>query len=166
MQVPAAAPTSTLPTRPDSLTNSTKPVVLVRDTNCWCPFCERVSVASRGTLWVLSDICRLASHSLAAATAHSPPGASHFAVICCPPAAICPLVPQFQQVWLALEEKGIPYDCVLIELYNKPAWYKELVPTSLVPAVVSALGVCAAWCVCWDLGDGFQGPQASPQRGV
>lgn len=41
------------------------------------------------------------------------------------------------QVWLALEEKGIPYDCVLIELYNKPAWYKELVPTSLVPAVVS-----------------------------
>lgn len=40
------------------------------------------------------------------------------------------------QVWLALEEKGIPYDCVLIELYNKPAWYKELVPTSLVPAVV------------------------------
>jgi glutathione S-transferase len=48
-------------------------------------------------------------------------------VIACPPA----------QVWLALEEKGIPYDCVLIELYNKPAWYKELVPTSLVPAVVS-----------------------------
>jgi hypothetical protein len=44
------------------------------------------------------------------------------------------------QVWLALEEKGIPYDCVLIELYNKPAWYKELVPTSLVPAVVSMNG--------------------------
>jgi glutathione S-transferase len=41
------------------------------------------------------------------------------------------------QVWLALEEKQIPYDCVLIELYNKPEWYKELVPTSLVPAVVS-----------------------------
>jgi glutathione S-transferase len=41
------------------------------------------------------------------------------------------------QVWLALEEKQIPYDCVLIELYNKPPWYKELVPTSLVPAVVS-----------------------------
>jgi hypothetical protein len=44
---------------------------------------------------------------------------------------------QLLQVWLALEEKQIPYDCVLIELYNKPEWYKELVPTSLVPAVVS-----------------------------
>jgi glutathione S-transferase len=40
-------------------------------------------------------------------------------------------------VWLALEEKGIPYDCVLIELYNKPPWYTDLVPTKLVPAVVS-----------------------------
>lgn len=34
-QVPAAAPTSTLPTRPDSLQRSSKPVVLVRDTNGW-----------------------------------------------------------------------------------------------------------------------------------
>jgi len=42
------------------------------------------------------------------------------------------------QVWLALEEKNIPYDSVLIELYNKPTWYKDLVPTSLVPAVVRA----------------------------
>jgi glutathione S-transferase len=48
------------------------------------------------------------------------------------------------QVWLALEEKQIPYDCVLIELYNKPEWYKQLVPTSLVPAVVS--GTAAVPC--------------------
>jgi hypothetical protein len=42
------------------------------------------------------------------------------------------------QVWLALEEKQIPYDCVLIELYNKPTWYKDIVPSTLVPAVVSS----------------------------
>lgn len=56
-----------------------------------------------------------------------------------PGAAAALLSTPLPQVWLALEEKGIPYDCVLIELYNKPAWYKELVPTSLVPAVVSEL---------------------------
>lgn len=39
------------------------------------------------------------------------------------------------QVWFALEEKNIPYDTVLINLQNKPAWFKELVPTQLVPAV-------------------------------
>uniref|UniRef100_A0A383VDH2 GST N-terminal domain-containing protein n=1 Tax=Tetradesmus obliquus TaxID=3088 RepID=A0A383VDH2_TETOB len=88
-QVPAAAPTSTLPTRPDSLKRSNKPVVLVRDTNAWCPFCERV--------------------------------------------------------WLALEEKAVPYDCVLIELYNKPEWYKELVPTSLVPAVSFSEDGAVVW---------------------
>lgn len=43
LQVPAAAPTSTLPTRKDSITVSDKPIVLFRDTNSWCPFCERVS---------------------------------------------------------------------------------------------------------------------------
>lgn len=46
--------------------------------------------------------------------------------------------PFCERVWLALEEKEIPYDCVLIELYNKPTWYKDLVPTTLVPAVVSS----------------------------
>lgn len=39
------------------------------------------------------------------------------------------------QVWFALEEKNIPYDTVLINLQNKPDWFKELVPTQLVPAV-------------------------------
>lgn len=32
---PASAPTSTLPTLPSSLKGSSKPVVLVRDTNAW-----------------------------------------------------------------------------------------------------------------------------------
>lgn len=35
-------------------------------------------------------------------------------------------------MWLALEEKGLSYDCIPIELYNKPPWYEELVPTTLV----------------------------------
>lgn len=39
------------------------------------------------------------------------------------------------QVWFALEEKHIEYDTVLINLQNKPDWFKELVPTQLVPAV-------------------------------
>mmetsp|Transcript_36858 Transcript_36858/g.89312 ORF Transcript_36858/g.89312 Transcript_36858/m.89312 type:complete len:648 (+) Transcript_36858:4705-6648(+) len=60
----------------------TKPplVTLFRDTNGWCPFCERV--------------------------------------------------------WLALEVKGIPYQEQLINLQNKPEWFKLMVPTTLVPAVL------------------------------
>ena len=37
---------------------------------------------------------------------------------------------------MALEEKQISYDCVLINLRDKPAWYKRKVPTTLVPAAV------------------------------
>jgi glutathione S-transferase len=59
-------PTPTLPTRPDSHLRSTKPVVLFRDTNAWCPYCARV--------------------------------------------------------WYALEAMGVPYDCVLINLSDKPEW--------------------------------------------
>ena len=59
---------------------SEKPAVLLyRDTNAWCPFCERV--------------------------------------------------------WLALEEKKIPFEVELIDLRNKPKWYTDLVPTGLVPAM-------------------------------
>ena len=54
-------------------------LTLYRDTNGWCPFCERV--------------------------------------------------------WLQLEHKGLPYEEVLIDLKDKPAWYLEMVPTGLVPAV-------------------------------
>ena len=55
-------------------------VTLFRDTNGWCPFCERV--------------------------------------------------------WLALEIKQIPYQEQLINLQDKPAWFKQMVPTALVPAVL------------------------------
>ena len=55
-------------------------VTLYRDTNGWCPFCERV--------------------------------------------------------WVALRAKNISYQEQLINLRDKPDWYKQLVPTTLVPAVV------------------------------
>ncbi|MCZ2201302.1 glutathione S-transferase family protein [Cylindrospermopsis raciborskii] len=54
------------------------PILLYRDSNSWCPFCERV--------------------------------------------------------WLALEEKQIPFSTEFIDLTNKPKWYTDLVPTTLVPA--------------------------------
>ena len=38
------------------------------------------------------------------------------------------------QVWFALEEKNISYDTVLINLQDKPEWYKTMIPTQLVPA--------------------------------
>ncbi len=59
--------------------DTTPPVLLYRDTNSWCPFCERV--------------------------------------------------------WFALEEKEIPFATEFIDLSNKPKWYTDLVPTTLVPAV-------------------------------
>jgi len=55
-------------------------LTLFRDTNAWCPFCERV--------------------------------------------------------WVALRVKGIPYKEQLVSLQNKPEWYKAMVPTTLVPAVL------------------------------
>ncbi|MEH1796360.1 MULTISPECIES: glutathione S-transferase family protein [unclassified Nostoc] len=58
--------------------NTEPPVLLYRDTNSWCPFCERV--------------------------------------------------------WFALEEKEIPFATEFIDLTNKPKWYIDLVPTTLVPA--------------------------------
>ncbi|MBO3462575.1 glutathione S-transferase family protein [Aetokthonos hydrillicola Thurmond2011] len=58
--------------------DATPPVLLYRDTNSWCPFCERV--------------------------------------------------------WFALEEKEIPFATEFIDLTNKPKWYTDLVPTTLVPA--------------------------------
>ena len=54
-------------------------LTLYRDTNGWCPFCERV--------------------------------------------------------WIGLVKKGIPYDEKLINLQDKPQWYLDIVPTTLVPAI-------------------------------
>merc|ERR1719464_1166649 len=55
-------------------------LTLYRDTNGWCPFCERV--------------------------------------------------------WIAIRAKGLPYQETLVSLQNKPEWYKQMVPTGLVPAVL------------------------------
>lgn len=33
-----------------------------------------------------------------------------------------------------MAEKDVPYDSVLIDLRDKPAWYKEIIPTALTPA--------------------------------
>ena len=62
------------------------PVTLYRDTNGWCPFCERV--------------------------------------------------------WLQLQNKGVPYEEVLINLQDKPQWYKDMVPTQLVRMLERAWSPC------------------------
>jgi glutathione S-transferase len=49
-KVPSSVPTSTLPTRPDSHKLSRK-LVLFRDTNAWCPYCERVSPSLADGNW-------------------------------------------------------------------------------------------------------------------
>ncbi|MDZ8258842.1 glutathione S-transferase family protein [Nostoc sp. ChiQUE01b] len=75
-QSPSTAP---IPSSLHKLPPDTEPpVLLYRDTNSWCPFCERV--------------------------------------------------------WFALEEKEIPFATEFIDLTNKPKWYIDLVPTTLVPA--------------------------------
>ncbi|MEB3342745.1 glutathione S-transferase family protein [Okeania sp.] len=43
--------------------------------------------------------------------------------------------PFCERVWLVLEEKQIPFEVELINLKDKPQWYKDMVPTGLVPAV-------------------------------
>ncbi|MBD2138404.1 glutathione S-transferase N-terminal domain-containing protein [Anabaena sp. FACHB-1237] len=74
-QAPSTAP---IPSSYHKLAPNTKPpVLLYRDSNSWCPFCERV--------------------------------------------------------WFALEEKEIPFETEFIDLSNKPKWYTDLVPTTLVP---------------------------------
>ena len=55
-------------------------LTLYRDTNGWCPFCERV--------------------------------------------------------WVCIRAKDLPYQERLISLFDKPEWYKEMVPTTQVPAVL------------------------------
>ena len=52
--------------------------------------------------------------------------------LCC---MLCFDVSAALQVWLALEEKGIPYDTMFINLRKKPDWFKDVVPTNKVPAV-------------------------------
>lgn len=76
-QLPSSAP---VPSGLHKLSPETPlSVVLYRDANSWCPFCERV--------------------------------------------------------WFALEEKQIPFLTEFIDLFNKPQWYIERVPSGLVPTV-------------------------------
>lgn len=116
---PRTAPTRVLPSEESTATD--RPVLLYRDTNAWCPFCERVCCqphASSGTM---------SCHHV-----HSS------AISYCSVKAIKQVVSDISgcpQVWLALEEKNIPYDTVLINLQDKPEWFKNMVPTQLVPAV-------------------------------
>lgn len=82
-KVPSTASADTAPE------NAQPPILLYRDTNGWCPFCQRVQ--------------------------------------------------------LALTYKGIPFKSDFIDLRDKPEWYKELVPTALVPAARFAVDDALIW---------------------
>jgi hypothetical protein len=43
--------------------------------------------------------------------------------------------PFCERVWIALEHKQIEYDTITINLKDKPQWFKDIVPTALVPAI-------------------------------
>ena len=43
------------------------------------------------------------------------------------------LCPYVQRAVIALEEKGVPFDRVYIDLSNKPQWFKQLSPLGKVP---------------------------------
>jgi len=44
--------------------------------------------------------------------------------------------PFCERVWIAIRAKGIPYQETLVSLQQKPDWYKQMVPSGLVPAVL------------------------------
>ena len=44
--------------------------------------------------------------------------------------------PFCERVWVCIRAKNIPYRERLISLQNKPEWYKEIVPSTQVPAVL------------------------------
>ncbi len=44
--------------------------------------------------------------------------------------------PFCERVWVCIRAKNLPYQERLIQLFNKPEWYKEMVPTTQVPAVL------------------------------
>jgi len=119
---PPSVPTPTLPTAAGAFKTTIKPVIFYRDQEAKCPYCERVRRAR--------DRARLAARS--APPPPSPPGASRPLL----PIAHCRHSHSHTQVWLVLEELGVPYDCVLIDLAAKPDWYAALVPTTKVPAIV------------------------------
>lgn len=44
--------------------------------------------------------------------------------------------PFCERVWVCIRAKNLPYQERLISLFNKPEWYKEIVPTTQVPALL------------------------------
>eukprot|EP00979_Chaetoceros_neogracilis_P011832 scaffold2998_cov147-Chaetoceros_neogracile.AAC.1 len=44
--------------------------------------------------------------------------------------------PFCERVWICMRAKNIPYQERLVSLSNKPDWYKEMVPTTQVPALL------------------------------
>ena len=139
---PRAAPSRVLPTDKDARTD--KAVLLYRDTDGWCPFCERVS-------WNSSPSRHHQLQRVHMLGMQQPAGAK---CLLCQKRYLPGLQwPQSKvklstlrcmlsfdgaaalQVWLALEEKGIPYDTMFINLRKKPDWFKDVVPTNKVPAV-------------------------------
>lgn len=44
--------------------------------------------------------------------------------------------PFCERVWVAIRAKNLPYQETLVPLRGKPEWYKQMVPTGLVPAVL------------------------------
>ena len=44
--------------------------------------------------------------------------------------------PFCERVWVCIRAKNLPYQERLIPLFDKPEWYKEMVPTTQVPAVL------------------------------
>lgn len=88
--------------------DTTPPILLYRDTNSWCPFCERV--------------------------------------------------------WFALEEKEIPFATEFIDLSNKPKWYTDLVPTTLVPAAkIEGKLVYESKDILYALEEQFSSPPLLPE---
>lgn len=43
--------------------------------------------------------------------------------------------PFCSKVWMALADKGVAFDTVLIDLFNKPEWYEEVATNNQTPAV-------------------------------
>lgn len=47
-----------------------------------------------------------------------------------------PLCPYVQRVIIVLEEKDMPYECIDIELANKPEWFLKLSPLGKTPVLL------------------------------
>ena len=92
--------------------------------------------AAQAPTW--SDLQSLAAEAEAGAGAAAPPALTLYRDT----NGWCPFC---ERVWIAVREKGIPYDEVLINLYDKPQWYKDMVPTELVPAVKFADSEEVVW---------------------